>query len=337
MNMNGFFLFFLLLLLFAGLEWAYLWVAKKFAIIDKPNLRSSHDRPIVRGGGIIFPIAWLVYMAVNEFPYPWMSLGLLMLSIVSFVDDIRSLPASVRFPVHIVSFLLCFAELGLFTTWPWWVVVASLVVCIGTINAFNFMDGINGITGFYALSFLLPFVMLTNMESSAEWLTAPFIYLFLAVLAFGLFNFRKVAKCFAGDIGSIGLAYILLFILLQQLTGSVVVYTEAIQPAEYLLLFAVYGVDSVCTILQRLYLRQNIFEPHRMHLYQLLANERRIPHLQVAFMYAGLQSILNMCVWEYAIRIQSVALILFGMGIGYILLKRSIYNRTNRDTQTKHV
>lgn len=328
--MNGFSQLFLLLLFFAGLEWAYFRLAKKFAIIDKPNLRSSHDRPIVRGGGVIFPMAWFVYMAVNQFPYPWMSLGLLMLSIVSFIDDIRSLPASVRFPVHIVSFLLCFVELGLFTIWPWWLVAGSLVVCIGTINAFNFMDGINGITGFYALSFLLPFVMLTNLNSSAEWLAAPFIYLFLAVLAFGFYNFRKVAKCFAGDIGSIGLAYILLFILLQQLTGSVI-YTPAVQPDEFLLLFAVYGVDSVCTILQRLYLRQNIFEPHRMHLYQLLANERRIPHLQVAFFYAGFQSILNMCVWTYDIRVQSVLLILLGMGIGYICLKRFIYNRINRD------
>jgi UDP-N-acetylmuramyl pentapeptide phosphotransferase/UDP-N-acetylglucosamine-1-phosphate transferase len=93
--MNGIFLFFLLLLLFMGLEWAYLQLAKKFAIIDKPNLRSSHDRPIVRGGGIIFPIAWFVFMVVNDFAYPWMSLGLLLLCIVSFIDDIRSLSAMV--------------------------------------------------------------------------------------------------------------------------------------------------------------------------------------------------------------------------------------------------
>jgi len=332
MNMNGIFLFFLLLLLFMGLEWAYLQLAKKFAIIDKPNLRSSHDRPIVRGGGIIFPIAWFVFMVVNDFAYPWMSLGLLLLCIVSFIDDIRSLSAMVRFPVHIASFILCFFELGLFTIWPWWLVAGLLVLCIGTINAFNFMDGINGITGFYALSFLMPFIMLTKIDNSADWLGAPFVYLFLSVLTFGFFNFRKVAKCFAGDIGSIGLAYMLLFILLQQATGEVS-YTQAVQPAEFLLLFAVYGIDSVLTIFERLYLRQNIFEPHRMHLYQLLANERRIPHIQVAFFYAAFQSILNMYVWTNEIGFITVALILIGMGLGYIFFKRAIYNRVNRDAQ----
>lgn len=326
-------LFFLLLLLFIGIEWAYLQIAKKFSIIDKPNVRSSHDRPIVRGGGIIFPIAWFVYMMVNAFPYPWMSIGLLMLCIVSFIDDIRTLPASVRFPVHVASFLLCFFELDLFSIWPWWLVAILLVICIGTINAFNFMDGINGITGFYALSFLLPFVMLTNWNDSAEWLAFPFMYLFLSVLAFGFFNFRKIAKCFAGDIGSIGLAYILLFILLQQATGAVT-YTENLQPEEFLLLFAVYGIDSVCTILQRLYLRQNIFQPHRMHLYQLLANERRMPHLQVAFLFASIQSILTMYLWEYDLDVPAVALILLGMGVFYIFLKRAIYNRIRRDAQT---
>jgi UDP-N-acetylmuramyl pentapeptide phosphotransferase/UDP-N-acetylglucosamine-1-phosphate transferase len=333
MNMNSILLLVLLLGLFWSMEWGYIKLAKRYAIIDKPNLRSSHDRPIVRGGGILFPAAWFVYMGVNDFPYPWMSLGLFLLSIVSFVDDIRSLPASIRFPVHVVSFLLCFHELGLFSSWPWWLVGGLLIVCIGTINAFNFMDGINGITGFYALTFLVPFVLATDLVGGIEWLASPFVFLVLSILVFGFYNFRKVAKCFAGDIGSIGLAYMLLFIVLQLATGEAT-YTLAWQPAEYLLLFAVYGIDSVLTIVQRLYLRQNIFEPHRMHLYQLLANERKIPHLQVSFLYAAIQSILNMYAWNYSFEIKETVLILLGMGIAYIWLKQSIYNRNNRNGQT---
>ena len=95
-----------IVVLFA-LEVAYLKLAARLNIIDKPNLRSSHSIPVVRGGGLIFPLAWLIMSAYSNWKFPWFSAGLVILSLVSFWDDMRPLTAGQRFIFHI-HFILDF-------------------------------------------------------------------------------------------------------------------------------------------------------------------------------------------------------------------------------------
>ena len=264
-----------------GVELLYFRVADYFNIIDKPNERSSHTRITLRGGGIVFYMGVLVYFIASEFSFPWFMLGLTLIAGVSFVDDVRSVTQRVRLVVHFVAMLLMFYQWGMVSL-PWWYVVVALVVCTGIINAYNFMDGINGITGGYSL------VVLGGLAYVNGW-GVPFVdekmiyTMMVAVLVFDGFNFRRKAKCFAGDVGSVSIAFVILFLI-----GRLIIKTENI---SWIILFAVYGVDSVLTIIHRLMLRENISLPHRKHLYQIMANELKIPHTIVSFIYMMIQAI----------------------------------------------
>lgn len=111
-----------------------------------------------------------------------------------------------------------------------------------------------------------------------------FIYTVISsVLVFCFFNFRKKAKCFAGDVGSVSIAFILLFLI-----GKLILQTEDF---SWIILLSVYGVDSVLTIIHRLMLHENIGLPHRKHLYQIMANELKIPHVAVSSIYMAVQVI----------------------------------------------
>ena len=277
-------------------ELIYFKIADKFNIIDKPNERSSHSSIVLRGGGVIFSlsiVAWAVMMAVqgewqvvlNYLPF---LLGLLMVAGVSFVDDIRSLPDSVRLVVQFAAMALMFWSMGIMHWNMWWVVLIALVVCVGATNVINFMDGINGITAGYALAVLVP-LALVNRCPIKSGMTEGFIeesYLIVAiigVLVFCIFNFRPKgkAKCFAGDVGSIAIAFIMLFAI-----GRLVVQT---QDVTYLIFLLVYGVDGCFTICHRIMLHENLGEAHRKHIFQLMANELKMGHIQVSLIYMGLQ------------------------------------------------
>lgn len=143
------------------------------------------------------------------------------------------------------------------------------------------MDGINGLTAGYSLSVLLPLVLLNKNGLFVE--SSLIVVVIISVLVFCMFNFRSKgkAKCFAGDVGSIGIAFILLFIL-----GSVIIKT---QDVTYLLLLVVYGIDACLTIIHRIMLHENLGEAHRKHAYQLMANELKIGHVKVTLLYMILQ------------------------------------------------
>ena len=172
-------------------------------------------------------------------------------------------------------------DLGIVTTDYWWLIIITMIVGVGIINAYNFMDGINGITGGYSLAILIPLIVINS--------TLHFIeqsYLIIATIScfvFCFFNFRPKgkAKCFAGDVGSIGIAFILLFPI-----GKLMLNTHNL---TYILLLAVYGVDSILTICHRIMLHENLGQAHRKHAYQLMANELKIPHEVVSLCYTALQ------------------------------------------------
>ena len=270
----------ILVLLFLT-ELFYFRVAGKFNIIDKPNERSSHSRITLRGGGIIFYFGALAYFLTNDWEYPWFILALSLITFISFVDDIRSTSQGLRLVFHFSAMALMFYQWGLFSLSWWWIIIA-LIVCTGIINAYNFMDGINGITGGYSLIILGALAYINEeMVSFAE---PALIYTVLcSVVVFCFFNFRRKAKCFAGDVGSVSIAFILLFLI-----GKLILKTEDF---SWMILLAVYGVDSVLTIIHRLMLHENIGLPHRKHMYQLMANELKIPHVVVSLVYMAVQAI----------------------------------------------
>ena len=270
----------ILVLLFLA-ELFYFRVADKFNIIDKPNERSSHSRITLRGGGIIFYFGALAYFLTNDWEYPWFILALSLITFISFVDDIRSTSQGLRLVFHFSAMALMFYQWGLFSLSWWWIIIA-LIVCTGIINAYNFMDGINGITGGYSLIILGALAYINEeMVSFAE---PALIYTVLcSVVVFCFFNFRRKAKCFAGDVGSVSIAFILLFLI-----GKLILKTEDF---SWMILLAVYGVDSVLTIIHRLMLHENIGLPHRKHMYQLMANELKIPHVVVSLVYMAVQAI----------------------------------------------
>ena len=262
-------------------ELFYFKLANKFNIIDKPNERSSHRKVTLRGGGIIFYFGALVYFLANHWEYPWFIVALTLITFISFVDDIRSTSQSLRLVFHFAAMVLMFYQWDLFSLSWWWIIVA-LIICTGIINAYNFMDGINGITGGYSLVIL---VTLAYINAKIVPFTEPALSntVLCSVLVFCFFNFRKKAKCFAGDVGSVSIAFILLFLI-----GRLIIKTEDF---SWIILLSVYGVDTVLTIIHRLILHENIGLPHRKHMYQLMANELKMSHVMVSFIYMVVQTV----------------------------------------------
>ena len=274
-----YYLIVLVLLFFA--ELFYFRIADKCNIIDKPNERSSHTRITLRGGGIIFYFGVLAYFLTNHFEYPWFMLALTLITFISFVDDIRSTSQALRLVFHFSAMALMFYQWGLFSL-PWWTILVALIICTGIINAYNFMDGINGITGGYSLIILVALAYI-NREIVSFVEQELIVTVLCSVLVFNFFNFRKRAKCFAGDVGSVSIAFIVLFLI-----GKLIIKTEDF---SWIVLLVVYGVDSVLTIIHRLMLHENIGLPHRKHLYQIMANELKVPHVVVSSVYMIVQAL----------------------------------------------
>lgn len=260
-------------------ELLYFKIADRFNIIDRPNMRSSHTSITLRGGGVVFLFGAWGYAAFFGVTYPWFLTGLTLVGIVSFVDDVHSLPDSVRLVVQFAAMFLMFYQFGILNWNDWWIVCIALIVCVGITNAYNFMDGINGITGAYSLAVMLP---LLYLNESVGFIAMPFLVVItLSILVFLFFNFRQKAKCFAGDVGSIGMAFIVVFAL-----GLLMLQTRDF---SYIVFLAVYGVDAVVTIVHRIMLHENLGEAHRKHAYQLMANELKLSHLKVSAGYMFMQ------------------------------------------------
>ena len=321
----------LLFVLLVVAELAYFKIADKFNIIDKPNERSSHSSIVLRGGGVIFSLSMIVWAAMMAVQGNWAEVvnylpflaGLILVAGVSFWDDVKSLPDSVRLVVQFVAMALMFWSMGIMHWNMWWIVVIALIVCVGATNVINFMDGINGITAGYSLAVLVPLFLLNNKLSFVEqsFLTVAII----GVLVFCIFNFRPKgkAKCFAGDVGSIAIAFIMLFVI-----GRLIVLT---QDVTYLILLLVYGVDGCLTICHRIMLHENLGEAHRKHAYQLMANELKIGHVKVSSLYMAMQLIVSLgfiyicpntvaAHWIYMIGAIVV------LGVAYVLFKKKYYH-----------
>ena len=266
-------------------ELLYFRIADKCNIIDKPNERSSHSTIVLRGGGIIFLISVWIWNAFFGFQYPWFLAGLTLVAGISFVDDIHSLPDSVRLIAQFAAAAMAFYQLDILHWSMWWMILLALIVYVGATNVINFMDGINGITAGYSLAVLIPLALVNINGVFVE--QSLIISTVLASLVFCIFNFRPKGKaiCFAGDVGSIGIAFIILFLL-----GNVMIRTTDI---TWLIFLLVYGVDGCLTIVHRIMLHENLGEAHRKHAYQIMANELKVGHVTVSLLYTVMQLVIS--------------------------------------------
>ena len=340
-------------------ELIYFKIADKCNIVDKPNERSSHSTVVLRGGGIIFLIGawvWFIAQALGFFnplisevlnpltSYPWFLLGLTLVAGVSFIDDIHSLPDSVRLVVQFTAAALAFYQLGMLSG-EWFetngvlvgglLILLALIVYVGATNVINFMDGINGITAGYALAVLLPLLAINCgfkfQDSGFNELQGVYfdqslaVVTILSVLVFCIFNFRPKgkAKCFAGDVGSIGIAFIILFLI-----GKVIIASGDL---TYLIFLLVYGVDGVLTICHRIMLHENLGEAHRKHAYQLMANELKIGHVKVSLLYMAMQLVVSLgFIYVCPDNVFSHWMYLIGafllLTVAYVLFKKKYYH-----------
>lgn len=321
MNFNNLLVYLIVTILLIILEITYFLIADRFNIIDKPNERSSHTQITLRGGGIVFYLGALIYFVTSNFAYPWFFLGVSLMAFISFLDDIFTISNRLRLTIHFIAVYLMSYQLGIIEL-SWYLLLLSFIIIVGTINAYNFMDGINGITGCYSLAVGSLLLWENTRVSFIE--TDLLIYTLISVVVFLFFNFRHKAKCFAGDVGSVTIAYILLFAL-----GLLIVKTGNI---IYILFLTVYGIDSVWTILRRIYLRENIFKAHRSHLYQYLANEAGFNKLGISFTYGLIQFFVGYGVMliakkDYTFQwIFAVSILTFG-SILYLMLKTWVITR----------
>ncbi len=313
---------------------AYLRLADHLNIIDRPNERSSHTRVTIRGGGIIFVVAVILWWLMHGYQLPWFFAGFLLISVVSFIDDLGHVPNRLRIAAQFLAVVLLLLELnpsfplvgahplsmvGALTDHPshnplvgsltnqtlssmvgacpplagptnhnpsFLLLLLSLPVILGFINAYNFMDGINGIT---VVNSLVTIGTIAYLNHTVSLIDPDLLsYAMIGLLIFGFFNFRRRAVCFAGDVGAVSMAFLitLLMVMLIMQTGNF----------YYLALVFVYGIDSVGTIIERLIKRENIFEAHRSHLYQLMANQSGMPHLVVSSIYGIVQLVVNVLI-----------------------------------------
>ncbi|WP_205945159.1 MraY family glycosyltransferase [Pedobacter psychrodurus] len=300
------------------IELIYFKIADHYNIIDQPNHRSSHSSVTIRGGGIIFGVAGLISFFLFGFHYLFFSIGLFLIALISFLDDMHTLNNKVRLLVHGLSVLLLFVQLDV-VYFPWYFTAIAAVVVIGTINAYNFMDGINGITGGYSL-LLLGTLYYINEEMVDFTSPELLITVMISLLVFNLFNFRKKAKCFAGDVGSVSIAFIIVFLL-----GQLIFKT---QNPVYILFLLMYGLDTVTTIFFRLIRKENIFKAHRSHFYQFLANEKKWPQLVVVALYLVVQLLINLVtLFIIQANLLSALLLMLICSVVFIILRFRVEGR----------
>ena len=326
-----YFLVFLILLLCFNM---YCFFARKYGIVAHVNERSSHQKPVVTGAGIVFCIGYILYIGYlfwhkKSIPLH-LSVAAILLAIVSFVDDIKEIWFFIRLCIHFLAvFLLMWQlkadfQIHIFSLRlvDWFAVVFLAILFVGGINLYNFMDGVNGMIGGLSLAFFISTFFINTFV--VKFIDSNFlIFLSIPCLIFMFFNFRNSPACFCGDVGSIFLGFMVMYVLC-----SLIIKTENF---VYILLFSVVIIEAGYTVLQRLLIGQNIFKPHRIHLFQLLCNQGEKSHLCVSSFYFGIQIFLGIFVsainyFAMPLFLQYVLsfIIFLGLSIWYILYKRKM-------------
>jgi UDP-GlcNAc:undecaprenyl-phosphate/decaprenyl-phosphate GlcNAc-1-phosphate transferase len=300
----------------------FMRLAHKYGLHDHPNGRSSHRQPTVTGMGIILVVAFIIYLFFEPYQLPGnFVLGFFLLTIISFIDDLYFLKHSLRlffqiFCVGIMVYQLPFQSAG---NSALALGIAAILFGVGVLNAYNFMDGINGMFTLHCLLVLGCFAYLNETlvdinGNHLKFTNTHFILSIMIPLAiFGFFNIRNHALAFMGDVGSIGAAFIILYLMYSLLlvSGNYI----------YLLLFSIFGADAGLTVVYKLILRENIFVPHRDFVFKKLVHLAKLPHLKISVYYFLAQLSINAFIifmFPIAPKISAQIAVLFIAVIGLI-------------------
>ena len=257
--------------------------AHTLGLIDRPNERSSHSRPIPRGGGIGILLAFVGLGLWLKIPVGFVSAGAFV-SLLSLFDDRFDLSARVRFVGQFLAAAVALQALGALDHALWLFPLAAIFV-VGSANFYNFMDGINGIagvTGVVGFGLLAGFAA-TRGDTAIMLLAASIAAACLGFLPFNLPN----ARVFMGDVGSVllGFVFALLVVALSANTGEFLALASCLFP---------FYADGVTTLFVRWRNGEKLSQAHRRHLYQLLANQLKRPHWQVTLAYGLLQLLIGL-------------------------------------------
>ena len=266
----------------------------RYKVVDRPTARSSHTAPKPRGGGI----AVISSIAIGSLLLGFCSITLpenifivgiftLLVAFISWIDDYRGLSPLVRlafqfFCVFITLFNIDAISLVPTTQIPNWIIICGLGLCwVWFVNLYNFMDGIDGITGVQTICITLGIIVLSATGSLPTEMVAPASIVSAATIAFLFFNWPP-SQIFLGDVGSVSLGFLIGWMLLE-LVGSGQWAAAIILPGYYL-------CDATFTLLRRLLSGEKVWSPHREHFYQR-AVQGHLTHSGVIVRL----SIINLC------------------------------------------
>ena len=263
-------------------------------ILDKPDDRSSHISNTPTSAGIVFLFIHLIYVFFNK---KYELLFILPIGILGMLDDIFNINQIYRLfiqtiNVFLISFLFIdfdiFSNLQLFNSF---IPLIIFFVGLTLVNFINFMDGIDGLVALNMLLIFLNYALINNLD---------LIYLPIVLSIFLFYNWSP-AKIFMGDAGSTFLGLLLFYVVFSNndLYSSII----SLLTASALLM------DSLICILRRIYYKENIFSPHKKHLYQRL-NQKGMPQKQVSLIYAGSTSILILFSHTNNLIIMSICILL---------------------------
>ena len=295
--MSGIIYIFTFIVLLLSLQ-VYFPFARKRNMLAGVNHRSSHTKPVITGAGFIFFFSYVIYAGYLFFtssePFPWCFFaGMTMLSAISFVDDLEEVWFLWRLLVQIVATFLMMLQVLMETQTMnvipsvtlWIAVFMAWGFSIGLLNMYNFMDGLNGMLGSLILSSLVPMWLINNYVRTYA-ANELFYFTLIPTLIFMFYNARKQAKCFSGDVGAIAVGFTMTYLLIKLMVET--------SNFVYLAMYTMIFVEAGLTIVQRLFAGDNIFQPHRIHLFQLLCNEGKRNHVLVSAVYGGIQLLIGL-------------------------------------------
>lgn len=264
-------------------------------ILDLPNERSSHDKPTPKGGGL----GILMALCIGFLAAQWRSaedagaqtmvaviVGSLVLGAVGFADDIREIRAVARLAIQFAVGAL--AGLLVPSQFATWLAVPMLAIWVASyVNAFNFMDGIDGISAMSGAVAGCSYALL-GWQFDSYVVVALGAALCGASFSFLPYSFPR-ARVFPGDAGSYAVGFVIALL-------AWLVWTSGAPPLLALAPTAVYLLDTGTTLVRRARAGQSLFEAHRSHVYQVLAADGR-SHATVALLVAAFQALVVAVVW----------------------------------------
>ena len=251
--------------------------AFKLGLIDIPNERSSHSIPVPSGGGIAIACVFLALLpslpveniVSLNLTYAIYGSGI-MIALLGFMDDRSHIPAYKRLVIHVLAAIWVIYFLFMHSNTPlaaggdlsWWALALLLIISlVWLLNLYNFMDGIDAITGSETISVSLCASLLTWQTAPSDLSWIILLLLASAVAGFLVWNLPP-AKLFMGDSGSAFLGIVL---------GCLMIYSILISSQlfyAWLILLGVYIVDASVTLIRRILASQKFYEAHRSHAYQ---------------------------------------------------------------------